>query len=278
MHLSQSRPRRHRPLAVAVLLLAMLAAVMPTAAAASTTHRAPWKRFGFQDRATTATPWRLAFRDDFDGSALDAERWGTYSGVANSGGLWMRSHVVVRDGAVTLAGHRDAAAGGAWASGGFNNRRGLIQTYGKYRIRMRVDDVVGLSYAVLLWPQSNVAPPEVDIVEGFGRSMQRTKATVHSGTPLARVRHGQVLEGIDMSTWRVVGLEWTPGKLVFTMDDKPWWEVTGPRVPSTPMLLALQAQIHDCGGTTWACPLATGPTSMNMHIDWVEAYRWRPSS
>jgi beta-glucanase (GH16 family) len=226
---------------------------------------------------TAASPWKLVFRDNFSGSALDLTRWGPYYGQPKSGGMWLPSHIKVADGMVTLQGYKDPAYGGKWVSAGIGNRRGLIQTYGKYRVRMRLDNAYGLSYAALLWPKSNVNPPEVDFAEGFGRSMARTKATVHSGTQAAHVRLGKNTT-VDMTKWHTVGVEWTPNKLMFTIDNVGWWTVTGNQVPSTPMVLDLQSQIHDCSNPVWACPNATSPARMNMYIDWVETYSWHPAS
>lgn len=217
------------------------------------------------------SPWKLVFRDDFNGTVLDAARWGAYQGTARTGGTWLRSHAQVRGGQLTLRGYQDPAAGGQWVAGGIGNRRGLVQTYGKYRVRMRVDNAYGLSYAVLLYPQSNQSPPEVDFAEGFGRSQQRTKATVHSGTPTARVRTG-LTKTVDMTKWHTVGVEWSPRKLVFTIDNVGWFTVTGSKVPSVPMVLDIQSQIHGCDQLVWACPRAGGPSRMNLYVDWVEAY------
>ena len=201
----------------------------------------------------SASPWKLLLRDDFSGTALDTTRWGAYQGEARTGGLWLRSHVQVANGVLTLKGFKDPAVGGRWASGGIGNKRGVVQTYGKYRVRMRVDNAYGLSYAVLLYPQANVSPPEVDFAEGFGRSQQRTKATVHSGTPEARVRTG-LTKTVDMTKWHTVAVEWTPHKLVFSIDNVGWFTVTGSKVPSVPMVLDIQSQIHDCTQVLWGCP------------------------
>jgi beta-glucanase (GH16 family) len=222
------------------------------------------------------SPWELVFRDSFRGDTLDPRLWRRWHGTpANGlGGYWQRSHVRVTGGQLVLEGYREPALGNRWVTGGVGNRVGVVQAYGKYRVRMRLDDAYGLSYAVLLWPESNSAPPEIDFAEGFGRSMQRTKATVHSGTKEARVRTGQTL-AVDMTKWHVVGVEWTPGLLRFTMDDKVWFTVAGTKVPRTPMVLDLQTEVHSCTVTVSACPDERSPSRMNMYVDWVEVYSYR---
>ena len=254
-----------------------LAITNATAGADAAVKRAPAVKKAVTLKPT-ASPWQLVFRDDFSGTALDTNRWGAYEGTAGTGdSVWLRSHVQVARGQLTLRGYKDPDAGGDWATGGIGNRRGLVQGYGKYLVRMRLDKGYGLSYAALLWPESNVAPPEVDFAEGFGQTMGWMKATVHSGTPAQRVVTGK-WQKVDMTKWHVVGVEWTPGKLAFTIDNKVWWTLTGAKVPTQRMVLDLQSQIHRCGSAWWTCPNATSPAEMDMHVDWVEAYSYQPAA
>lgn len=274
---SARRPsgRRHLLTLLAPLLLVGSLAPAPDAEA----RWNPVPRAGLAAPTTDLPGWKLVFRDDFSGNALDTRKWGAYKGGALSGGgtLWDPSHVKVGNGRLTLLGYQDPAHGGKWVTGGVGSKRALSQTYGKYLVRMRLDDAPGLSYAVLLYPTDNNAPPEIDFAEGFGKTMRQTKGSMHHGTREDRRIIGNVLP-LDMTRWHVLGVEWTPGRLVYTVDGRAWATVTHPSVPSRPMVLDIQTQTWSCGQRYHACPSSSSPKTMDMQVDWAAAYAWSPAT
>jgi beta-glucanase (GH16 family) len=79
------------------------------------------------------------------------------------------------------------------------------------------------------------------------------------------------LSGYDFSQWHTLGVEWTAGKLVYTIDDATWATVTDSKVPSIPMTLDLQSQSLACSpGNT--CLNSSTPPQVNMQVAWVVAY------
>ncbi len=180
--------------------------------------------------------WHQVFADDFNGTTLNTSHWGAYSGQpgGDPAGWWDPSHVIVSGGLLTLKGYQDAAAkSGVFVTGGIGMNGTYAQTYGKYLVRMRVDKGDGISAIALLWPQANVWPPEVDFFEDGGGGRRGMSATLHcgpNGNDNCRVQKG--LSGYDFSQWHTVGVEWTAGKLVYTIDGTAWATVTGSRVPS----------------------------------------------
>ena len=144
----------------------------------------------------------------------------------------------------------------------------LSQTYGRYDIRFRMDLGTGIAYALLLWPKDNEYPPEIDIAEDNGRDRRTMYTATHpvGGKPIINMVGG------DFTQWHTAGLEWTPGKLVFTLDGEPFATVEGAAVPDEPMALALQTQAWYCGHEWEACPDASTPPRVNLEVDWVVAY------
>ncbi|MDG4830331.1 glycoside hydrolase family 16 protein [Solwaraspora sp. WMMD1047] len=213
--------------------------------------------------------WRQIFTEDFSGTALD-DRWFAYEGQPDGdpGGWFDPSHVSVSGGLLTIGGWREADRGNIYATGGISNRRVVSRTYGRFDIRFRMDRGTGIAYALLLWPASNVYPPEIDIAEDNGRGRDRMYGVLHpvTGRPVERSVPG------DFTQWHTAGLEWTPGRLVFTLDGEPWTEITGDQVPDEPMALALQSQAWYCGHTWEACPDETTPERVNLQVDWVSIY------
>jgi beta-glucanase (GH16 family) len=264
-----SRSRRRCGLAAALLALVLTAGAFAAARRGSSPHHVT---------APASSVWQRVFADDFS-HGLSRARWGRYTGqpAGDPGGWWAPSHVVVRRGVLELATYRDPRFGGRWVSGGVSNARALKQTYGKYLVRFRVDAGRGVAFVLLLWPVRDVWPPEIDFAEGGGTHGVRraATATLHYGAHDAIV---QRTAHADFGRWHVMGVEWTPGRLVYTIDGRRWATVRGRRVPDEPMELALQTQAGTCGDAYAPCPDATTPANVTMQVDWVVAYARRPRS
>jgi beta-glucanase (GH16 family) len=226
--------------------------------------------------ARPLSPWRLVFFDNFS-HGLNRDRWGLYSGQpgGDPGGWWAPSHVVVRRGILTLATYRDPRFSGRWVSGGVSSAPALKQTYGKYEVRLRLDRGVGVAFVALLWPANGGWPPEIDFAEDGGetRSRDHVTATLHFGPRNSQIQ--RTLLG-DFTRWHVLGVEWTPGRLDYTIDGRVWAVVRSRAVPSEPMELDLQAQAGTCGDQFAPCPDRSTPARVNADIDWVAAYAYRP--
>jgi beta-glucanase (GH16 family) len=215
--------------------------------------------------------WRQVFSDDFSGTAVDATKWGLYEGqpAGDPGGWWDPSHVVVNGGIVTLQSYRDPRWGGRWVSGGMSSSRGLRQMYGKYEVRFRMDAGYGIASVLLLWPVADHWPPEIDFAEngGMGATRDRMTATLHYGEDDRII---QRTVSADFTEWHTIGVEWTLGELVYTLDGRRWATVADANVPSEPMELDAQAQT---AGDVWnPAPDATTPPQVDMAIDWAVAY------
>jgi hypothetical protein len=221
--------------------------------------------------------WHEVFADDFTGSSLDSQ-WTAYWGVpgGDPGGFFDPTHVTVSNGMLTVSAYKDPsddaydAGPNTYVSGGVSSSPSFAQTYGKYLVRFRFDPGVGIAHTILLWPQSNSWPPEIDFSEDNGANRQTDYATLHYGSNNTQV---QKSIAVDLTEWHTLGVEWTPGKLVYTLDGNDWATVTSADVPSTPMTLDIQTQGWACGTTTWEqCPNATTPSHVNLYVDWVVAY------
>jgi beta-glucanase (GH16 family) len=223
-------------------------------------------------------PWTLAFSDDFS-DGVQSSHWGKYSGQpgGNPGGWWAPSHVTASGGIARLSSYRDSAFGNRWVSGGISSASALMQTYGKWEVRLRMDNGYGIWAVILLWPKDGW-PPEVDFYEDGGGTADRREmaATLHHSPSNQTIQ--RTLREVDFSQWHTVGVEWSPGSLVYTVDGSPWASVSGPQVPSQPMWLGMQTQAGTCGVTYAPCPNGTTPATVEMQIDWARAWRYDPSA
>jgi beta-glucanase (GH16 family) len=219
--------------------------------------------------------WHRVFFDDFK-HGLRASKWGRYSGQpgGDPGGWWAPSHAIVKHGVLNLRTYRDGRFGGRWVSGGVSSARALRQKYGKYKVRIRMDRGKGVAAVVLLWPVRDQWPPEIDFAEDGGTTNTRhdVSATLHYG---ADDRQIQRSVRADFTGWHTVGVEWTPGRLAYTLDGRRWAVVRHRRVPAQPMELDLQSQAGTCGDKYAPCPDSTTPARVDFQIDWVAAYAYR---
>ncbi len=215
--------------------------------------------------------WRQVFADDFVGSTLASRDWFAYSGqpAGDPAGWFDPKHVSLSDGELVIKGYSDPADANKWATGGIQARVG--QTYGKYLVRFRFDAGTGVAHAILLVPADHTWPPEVDFSEDNGGDKQTVTTTMHYRTPdsLTHMIHNQV--PVDLTQWHTLGVEWMPGRLVYTLDGTDWATITNTYVSTIPMVLCIQTQAWASGN--WEHGIdATTPANVNLYVDWVVVY------
>jgi beta-glucanase (GH16 family) len=258
----KTRPHMRRLAARAIVIVALFGTAATLAAALPLSD-------------TSKSEWRRVFFDDFS-HGLRSSQWGTYSGQpgGDPGGWWSPSHAVVAHGVLNLETYRDPRYGGRWVSAGVSSAHALKQTYGKYEVRVRADRGKGVAFVTLLWPVGNVWPPEIDFAESGGETSVRdhVTATLHYRSDNSQI---QRTLPVDLTQWHTVGVEWLPGKLIYTIDGRRWAVVRSGAVPDQPMELDLQAQAGTCGVSFAPCPDGQTPAHVNAQIQWVAAYAYQ---
>jgi beta-glucanase (GH16 family) len=269
--------RRRWPLLV---VLAVLATVLATVAVR-------------QSSDPSATPSgsgsRVVLDENFDGGTLDESRWNTCHWW-NDGGCtiasnneleWYRpEQVTVADGTLrlTAAPNRYVASDGEtydFTSGMVttgptpdDDNAKVAITYGTVEARFKAPAGRGLWPAIWLLPASKESRPEIDLLEMIGQDPSELILHFHpedrdADSPSKRVR----VTAPDLAEdWHTVGLSWTPGKLVYTLDGTPIWTVTGDQVPSEPMYLVMNLAV---GGAYPGPPDSRTPFPATFEIDYV---------
>ncbi len=269
--------RRRWPLLV---VLAVLATVIATVAVRQATDPS----------ATPSTSSnRVVLDENFDGGTLDESRWNTCHWW-NDGGCtiasnneleWYRpEQVTVADGTLrlTAAPNRYVASDGEtydFTSGMVttgptpdDDNAKVAITYGTVEARFKAPAGRGLWPAIWLLPASKESRPEIDPLEMIGQDPSELILHFHpedrdADSPSKRVR----VTAPDLAEdWHTVGLSWTPGKLVYTLDGTPIWTVTGDQVPSEPMYLVMNLAV---GGAYPGPPDDSTPFPATFEIDHV---------
>ena len=204
---------------------------------------------------STAPPHgaRLIFSDDFHGSTLDS-RWITCYPWAKPGGCtnpatgeleWYDPggvsvsdgalHLTARRRVVTEDGHRYAFTSGMVATAGT-----FHFTYGYVQFRAHVPSGTGLWPALWLLPSSESWPPEIDVLEVQGADPSVAALTYH---PIHRRQEQRQVHTTNLSEgWHVFAIDWTPDSIVWYVDGRAAFEVTGD-VPSQPMYLVMDLAV-----------------------------------
>ena len=221
---------------------------------------------GFAPPGPTAIPgFALRYVNNFNGTTVPTG-WTVFTGTPSGapGGQFGSAHVIVSHGELQLNTWPDPKYQNRWVTGGLCHC-GMVRSYGAYFVRSRITGV-GPNEVMLLWPQSESFPPEIDFNENEGR-LDNTSSTVHWGSTNQVEQH---LLAIDMSKWHTWGVVWTPTAIEDVVDGKVWASVTRPAaIARVPMRLDLEqrtmCQIH------LQCPKK--PSS--MYVDWVAEYSLR---
>lgn len=226
--------------------------------------------------------------DDFNGSSINTSTWKIYDQTAvfntTPGPWWNASHITTDGGLATLRIYQDTAEGqasGTWESGGMSQWPSAAQTYGKWEVRAKMSNGTGMTAGLLLWPQAGNWPVggEINFAENRGYSPRNIAyLTNHYACPGTNNDcNDQLLVSVDWTEFHTFGVEWTPGKIIYTIDGTAVGNAAI-NVPSGPMYLTIQdsATLNStCGGFD-ACVDATTPPETDLVLDWVVAWSYTP--
>ncbi|MGC0363552.1 hypothetical protein ABH922_001536 [Rhodococcus sp. 27YEA15] len=219
--------------------------------------------------------WKQIFTDDFNRCELGSS-WSAYSGQpgGNPQGWWDESMVGVHDGKLQLRSERTSSG---WISGGVSNYP-VTQLYGRWEIRMRADPSDDISYHMLLWPQQDQWPPEIDFAESVSGTRDEMSAFLHWVDHGRNDKKGVSTTG-DFAQWHTVGVEWGPGIVRYLLDGQVWSEAHSDlMVPDLPMWLGLQTEAGSCerreewGFAPCSDDSSLRPDEVLVEIDWVSVY------
>jgi hypothetical protein len=277
----------------AACVVAASSAAHDTAAAASARHAAKVRADqshlnGKKISRHTAMPkgnlpkWRQVFADNFSGTKLNTKTaWSAYNrGAPGSNpytGWWMASHAVVHSGVLTLKGSvdRKASPSGRVVTAGVGLWKLPPQTYGKYEALVRMDKCTDVKYAWLLWPYSGQWPKggEIDFAEDEGGNRATTTASLlyrNSAMQADALKKDYDSPQGGFSHWHVVGVEWTPKAVRYTIDGHYWGTTKTSHIPSKPMTFIMQTE-----GKAYPSQVNLGGSSCNAKVAWVTQYALR---
>jgi beta-glucanase (GH16 family) len=251
----------------------------------------------------TAVPGQptLLFSDDFDGTALDTNRWTTcYWWAEGKDGCtiisdneleWYRpDNVLVSDGSLKLRGQEQTFQ----ASNGrtYDYTSGMVTTgrtgqddplpdrfafqHGYAEIRARVPRGQGLWSSFWLLPSDQGWPPQIDAMILRGdQPNEMTMGVYFNYEDGGQGRNSRPWRGPDLSAgWHTFAVEWQPEGLAWYVDGVKRWADNDPQhVPGEQMYLILNLAIR---GDYPGPPDSDTPFPSDFEIDYVKVWSERP--
>jgi len=257
--------------------------VLPLAAGVSPAGAAP----------PADSTWNLAFADEFDGAALNDQKWHTCHWWAsttcsietnNELELYTRNNVSVADGMLKLQARRENAV--AWNGSTYNYTSGMVSTggkvdeiapgfvftYGYVEARVKVPKGKGLWPALWLLPANHGWPPEIDVMEILGDQPNVTNMNYHYLRPDgSHAEAGTSWTGPDFSAdWHTFGVDWSAEAMVWYVDGVERFRYTdASKITSEPSYVLLNLAV---GGNWPGSPDATTPFPSDYLVDYLRVW------
>jgi beta-glucanase (GH16 family) len=187
-----------------------------------------------------------SFYDDFDGDALDLQKWshqtgnGQYDPITEESGNWawgnneleyyQAENTTVSDGTMKITAQKeDTEKDGMWYTSSRIRTKGKFsQKYGRIEAKIKLPAGTGLWPAFWMLPEDEVyggwpRSGEIDIMEARGREPDRVDHTLHFGSNWPDNRYSgtsyTLPDGGRIDEWHVYAIEWSEGKVKWLVDN-----------------------------------------------------------
>jgi beta-glucanase (GH16 family) len=239
-----------------------------------------------------ASPWRLAWSDEFDGpagAAIDGSKWGFDTGNNGWGNGELEDYTDRTDnvrldgqGHLEIVARAESFGGSSYTSGRVNTAGRFAQAYGRIEARIRMPQgkgiwpafwTLGADLGQVGWPQCG----ELDIMEAVG-DFTINHGSAHGpgysgGNPLTGTYQSPTSLADD---FHVYAIEWEPNEVRWYVDDAMYERRTPADLPpgttwvyDHPFFLILNVAV---GGNWPGAPDGTTQFPQTMTVDYVRAY------
>ena len=251
--------------------------------------------------------WRLIWADEFDGTALDANKWNIQLGDGSAYGLpgwgnnelqtYRAENIALADGLLTITARREDRDGRRYTSARINTAGKFHARYGRFEARMNTPAGQGLWSAFWMLPEPSpygswAASGEIDIMEVYSRDPAPfVLGTVHYGMawPLNVYAGGRSTHVDPADDFHVYAVEWDEQGLRWFVDGIHYH--TAPRTSYWTAYRNAASNAHVLGGDSAPfdqpfhlllnlavggnLPGDTEPGAFpgRMRVDYVRAYR-----
>lgn len=231
------------------------------------------------DPGPSALPgWELTWQDEFDGDAIDAEKWEVLTRKNNHNRekqFYLPDHVAVADGNLVITATDEPYDGKDYRSGRVFSW--FTQQYGRFEARAKVPTTKGIWPAIWMLPRGVKWPTggEIDVMEHKGSAPTRIGSAYHYATGLGHHTYQSGWYEPDPAVqypdgYHVYAVEWDPGQIRFFVDGVNHFTMKGVYVSEKPMGVLINTAV---GGWFDGDPDETTVFPQTFHIDYVRVYR-----
>lgn len=241
-------------------------------------------------RYTTPARVELTFSDEFEGGALDTDKWnynlpwgGWNNGANGEQQAFVQANVTVASKKLTIAGKFEDSVqddGTYHYTGGMIQTRGKFsQTYGIFECRYKCSATAGawpafwlLKYDANTYPW----PPELDIAEGSGLNPTQIQVNSHYNNTAGSYNQDYYKKTLTYSQveWVTCTMDWTNAYIKFYINGELVKTITEPdAIPKVPMYMLVNLAI---GSTVWDfIGLPSGGTGFPcaMEVDYIRVWQ-----
>ncbi|ESZ19073.1 MULTISPECIES: family 16 glycosylhydrolase [unclassified Mesorhizobium] len=155
-----------------------------------------------------------------------------------------------------------------YTSGLLTTYESFAQTYGYFEIRADMPETQGAWPAFWLLPADGSWPPELDVIEMFGKDPNKLILTGHSNATGTHTTVGTTAYAADTEGFHTYGVLWTEDELVWYFDDVEVARAATPADMHDPMYMLVNMGIGGQAGE----PADELATPAEMQIDYIHAY------
>jgi beta-glucanase (GH16 family) len=176
--------------------------------------------------------WNIVWGDEFNGSALDTNKWTFYNGDLGDHEVEYLNgsprNVFVTNGVLHLAAFRQQ-------TNGYNYTSGLVMTTGLFskvygRFEFRVKLPMGAAFHPALWMLPANSPygawpnaGEIDVMEQPGNQPTEVSGTLHFGNSYAALRSSYNFPpGDSITNFHIYRLDWTTNSMTWLIDGQAY--------------------------------------------------------
>ena len=226
--------------------------------------------------------WKLAFHDEFDGQALDLDKWNLTDPWGRERNHELQAYVTnafeVKGGILRIRAEKgEAFYGGkprSFTSGMMSTYRKFNQQYGRFEIRCRVPKGKGMWPAFWLLPEPQGWPPEIDVMEILGHEPKKVYMTQHFQDEQRKHKSdGGSWTGPDFSAdFHEFAVEWSPERVVWYVDGVERFRSEKSN-PHRKMFMLVNLAV---GGNWPGAPDEVTKFPAALEVDYVRAYEKVP--
>jgi beta-glucanase (GH16 family) len=251
--------------------------------------------------AAAAADFQLVHDEDFTrAGALDAKYWQVETGFHRNRELQLYTpgNIAVGGGVLRIEARREQVPNPQWRAGTRDwrySRRTADYTsgslvsreplqFGRVEVVARTPGGAGVWPAVWLVHEAQGLYGEIDMLEAVGKHPDTLFAGVHYGRDPRTRKHrndSRVIPGFE-GRWHTHTLEWTPERIVVSLDGKPWFAFD-PReavLPGggDPLRAPMRLRINLAIGGSWGGPVDDSRLPAALEVRSVRVWRWAPGA